>query len=133
MASILKPEMSLSLSLATATVVYGIYQGALPSVADVRSIDQQNSDVESAERLAGWTSAAVVSGISILAKDPTIFIVGSAMVVTLAWWHRHADMVNPLTGKAILGMDVGDFVPGQTQAEVPQQYQDAPSYDATVM
>lgn len=132
MASLLKPEASLGLSLATATVVYGIYTAALPNVADARSIDQRNTDLEAAERLAGWTAAGVVAGISLLAKDPTIFIFGSGMVIAMSWWHRHADMVNPLTGKAILGMDVSDFVPGQTQAEKPMEYQSAPSYDVTV-
>lgn len=130
--SILKPEASLGLSLATATVVYGIYTAALPNVADARSIDQKNTDLEAAERLAGWTAAGVVAGISLLAKDPTIFIFGAGMVIAMSWWHRHADMVNPLTGKAILGMDVSDFVPGQTQAQKPMEYQSAPSYDVTV-
>lgn len=123
MASILKPEMSIVAALATGTMVYGLYQMALPSVADVRSIDQQNKDIESAERLAGWTSAALVSAVSLLAKDPTIFTVGAGMVVALSWWHRHADMVNPLTGKAVLGLDVGDFVPAQTQEERPSAFQ----------
>ena len=132
MASVLKPEGSLALSAAVVVMVVGIYQVALPSVADVRSIDQQNQDVEGAERLAGWTAAAVISGIALLAKDPTVFIFGSGSVVAMSWWHRHADMVNPLTGKAILGMDVGDFVPAQTQAEAPGEYQNAPSYDVTV-
>ncbi len=131
MASVLKPEGSLMLSAAVVVLVAGIYQMALPNVADVRSIDQQNQDIEASERLAGWTAAAAVSGIAVLAKDPTVFLFGSGTVVAMAWWHRHADMVNPLTGKAILGMDVSDFVPAQTQAEAPMEFQNAPSYDAT--
>lgn len=129
MASVLKPDQSLSLSLATVVMVAGIFQVALPSTADVRSIDQGNQDLEASERVAGWMAASVVSGVALLAKDPTVFIFGSAAVIGITWWHRHSDMVNPLTGKALLGMDVGDFVPPQTQEEKPAAYQ---AYDTSV-
>jgi len=101
----LRPEMSLTVGLATATLVYGVYSSALPPIADVRVADPNNEDIESAERLAAWTSAAAVAGISLITKDPTVFIMGGLMVVVLSWWHRHADQVSPLTHKAVGGAE----------------------------
>lgn len=131
----LKPESSLVVGLATATVVYGVYQAALPNIADVRSLDARNQDIASSERLATWTSAAVVAGISLLAQDMTVFIIGASVTVGMAWWHRHANEVSPLTGKATGGMTTADLVPQTTQAESPMAYTTMPatSYDVTVM
>jgi len=119
----LKPEVSLTVALATATLVYAIYQNATPTIADIRSVDQYNGDMQAAERQASWTAAAAVSGISLVAKDPGPFIVGGAMVIAMAWAHRHADMVNPLTGKAISDdLTMSDVVPATTQQDAPADY-----------
>jgi hypothetical protein len=96
----LKREVSLGVGLATAALVWGVYNTALPSVADVRVGEPQDRDIAASERTATWTSAAAVAGVSLLAKDPTVFIIGGAMVVTLAWWHRHANHFNPSLGSA---------------------------------
>jgi hypothetical protein len=128
----LKPESSLMVGLATATVVYGIYQSALPNLADVRSLDAKNGDVAASERLASWTAAGVVAGISLLAQDMTVFVIGSVMVTGMAWWHRHANEVSPLTGKALGGDSASEAVPAQTQAQAPAAYA-APQYDATIV
>lgn len=101
----LKPEVSLGMALATATVVWGINQAFTPSIADVRSLESNNTDVQSAERAATWMSAAVVAGVSLLAKDATIFIVGGSMVIALAWATRHADQVDTVTKRASSLMD----------------------------
>lgn len=96
----LKPEVSIPVALATATVVYAIHTNATPTIADVRSIDAGNPDIQSSERAASWTAAAVVAGVSLIARDPNVFIVGGAMVIAMAWLTRHADAVNPMTGFA---------------------------------
>lgn len=95
----LKPEVSLGVGLATAALVYATYNGALPSVADVRVAKPNNPDVGAARRLAAWTSAGVVGAVSLMAKDPTVFVIGGAMVIALDWWHRYSDQVNPMIGK----------------------------------
>lgn len=96
----LKPEVSLGMALATGTIVYAVHQNMTPSVADIRSLDKNNPDIQSAERAATWTSAAIVAGVSLLAKDPTIFIVGGAVTIALAWTTRHADQVDNVTSRA---------------------------------
>lgn len=96
----LSAEVSLPTSLATAALVWAIYNSALPSLADVRSAPQDDAVVNSSERTAAWTAAGVVGGISLISHDPNVFILGSAMIITLSWWHRHANQVNPDNNKA---------------------------------
>lgn len=110
----LKAEVSIPAALATAAVVYTVYNQATPSIADIRSAPQADDHIEASRKSAAWISAAVVGGISLLAKDPTIFVVGGAMVIAMDWWTRHANQVNPMTGKAstvpvgMSPMDTGD-------------------------
>jgi hypothetical protein len=98
--SVLKPEISIPAALALGVAVYGIFQVNLPSVTEVRAADMDNQDVASAERAATWEAAGLVATLSLIAKDPTIFLVGGAITVGLAWKYRHANAVSPLTGKA---------------------------------
>lgn len=102
MAPTMSRETSLGVGLATAALVWGVYQTALPSVADVRVGDPGDKDVAAAERAATWTAAAVVAGVSLLAKDPTVFVVGGSMAVILAWWHRHANHYDATQGTAMM-------------------------------
>lgn len=119
----LKPDASIMVALATGTLVYAIYQGAVPPTADVRTAEAYNGDIEAAERGAAWTSAAAVAGISLVSKDPNPFILGGAMIIVLSWTKRHADAVNPLTGRATGdGLNMSDLVPGSSQEEAPQDY-----------
>lgn len=97
----MKPEVSIPVGLATAAVVYGIYSNATPTIADIRVGPAQDNNIESARKMAAWTAAAVVGGISLIAKDPTVFIIGGTMVVALDWWTRHANAVNPDTGTVV--------------------------------
>lgn len=99
----LKPEVSLGVALATGAVVFATYQHALPSVADVRTAKPMDSDINGARKMAAWTSAGLVAGISLISKDPTVFVVGGAIVVALDWWYRHADTVNPLVKNQLTG------------------------------
>lgn len=96
----LSSDKSLIVGLATATIVYAIYSNGLPTVADIRVGEPGDTDIAAAEKSAAWTAAAVVSGISLLAADPTVFVIGGSSIIGLSWWHRHANEVNPMTGKA---------------------------------
>ncbi len=117
----LKPELSLGVGLATAAVVWGVYQHYLPSVADHRMGPTGEPHADVAERQATWTAAAIVGGISLIARDPTVFIIGGIMVVTLAWTHRHANLIDGATGFAVAevnpnvasveGTTYGDYTP----------------------
>lgn len=102
-------EVSLGVGLATAALVWGVYNSALPSIVDARVAPPADADLEAAERTATWTSTAVVAGVSLLSKDATVFVLGGTMVVVLAWWHRHANAHNPM-------VSAGGMTPGYHQA-----------------
>lgn len=95
----LKPEVSVPVAVACGGLVFAIYQMSLPSLADSRAVETGNRDLGAAERQALWTSVGVCSGISLIAGDPTPFIVGGLMACGLSWLHRHANAVDPLTGR----------------------------------
>lgn len=99
----LKPEISIGAGLAVATLVYAIHTNATPSRADIRSLPEGNPDVDAEERKATWQAAGVVAGISLIARDPVIFIIGGTMVIMEAWLTRHANYVNPDTNKYMVG------------------------------
>lgn len=112
-----KPEISLGLGLATATVVYAIYQ-KMPNAADIRVGKPGDEHLESVRKQNAWMAAATVAGISLLAKDATIFIIGGATVVVLDWMARANTWTNPLSGR----IDVNPFTvekPMPSPAENP--------------
>lgn len=118
----LKPEISISVGLATAALVYSVYSNATPSITEIRAAKPNDSDVEASRKLAAWTSAGVVGAVSLISKDPTVFILGGAMVVAIDWWHRHANVVNPMVGKASTMMNREGTLPVATQENAPEGF-----------
>jgi hypothetical protein len=97
----LKAEVSLPIALATGAVVYGIFQMQLPPTAVVKATMPNNQHLESSRRTATVVSLAVAGGISLMAKDPSIFVVGGTIAVVMDFIHRHADAVQPQTGQLV--------------------------------
>src|SRR5688500_2031872 len=98
--SLLKPEISLGVAAATATLVYGIYSQATPSIADIRVGKPSDANIEASRTAAAWAAAGTVAAISLLSKDSTVFVAGGFMVILMDWWTRHANLVDSATGKA---------------------------------
>jgi hypothetical protein len=69
-------------------------------MADIRVGAPNDDQIDRGERAASWLSVGVVSAISLLTKDPTIFIIGGMATVAMAWWTRHSNALNPLIGMA---------------------------------
>lgn len=90
----LKPNENLMLAAAVAAVVYGTYNIALPTIADTRGLPGHVQDVDKAERVATTASITIVSGISLLAKSPEVFIVGGLFTLGLAWTYKNASHVD---------------------------------------
>lgn len=114
--SLLKPSESVVASVALGTMVVGIYSVALPRTIDVRASAENDGHVASSEKTAAWISAGAVAGMSILLRDPTLFITGGLMVVGLSWWYRHSNAVNPDIGR------VGSLLPNSNMDEVAPDY-----------
>jgi hypothetical protein len=111
----LTKDFSVVGGVAVAALVYGTYSMSLPTAADAKSM-KPNQDLASSERTASWISAGIVAGVSLVAKDPTIFIIGGTMVCAMAWMHRHANSVTPQAGPT------GASVPRVSQADAPANY-----------
>jgi hypothetical protein len=95
----LKAEISVPVALATAALVWGIYQTALPPLADARSVEADNEDLRGAENTALWLATATAAGVALVSGDPTPFYFGGLLAVGLSWSHRHARALDPNTGK----------------------------------
>lgn len=95
----LAPEFSVMGGLAVGAIVFAIHSNATPPQADIQALPAGTPDIDRAERNATWMSAGIVSGISLIAKDPTIFVIGSVMTVGMAWWTRHSNFTESIGGK----------------------------------
>lgn len=96
--SILNPQASIGIGLATAALVWGIYQTHLPNTSNVKG-SNPNAAVASMRKVATWEAAGIVAGISLIAKDPTIFIIGGSMVAILDFTNRTAHWTDPNTNQ----------------------------------
>jgi hypothetical protein len=124
----LKPEFSVMGGLAVASIVFAIHAQATPSQADIAALPAGTPDVDDAERKATIISAGVVAGISLIAGDPTIFVIGSGMTIAMALWTRHNTFKESIGGKyltsseaAISGTTTTGPAPVTTEAYVPFQ------------
>ena len=95
-----RPDISIPAGLATATLVFALYNRGLPSSADMRATEEGENKLESVRKQNAWMAAATVGGISLIAKDPAIFLMGGAMVVALDWMTRTNIWTNPITNSA---------------------------------
>ncbi|NUR38812.1 MAG: hypothetical protein HOV73_01830 [Streptomyces sp.] len=96
----MKPDTEVSIALATSVMAYGAYQMALPSTADIRSLEPNNRDIQSSERIAAWTAAGLVSLVALVTKSPAVFSLGGLVVIGASWTTRHADQVSNVTKRA---------------------------------
>lgn len=97
----LSPEASVGTGLACAALVYSIHQAASPSIADIRVGRPGDDQIDGTRKTATWLGLGVVSAISLLTKDMTVFIIGGASVIACDWWTRHANEYDASIGTAI--------------------------------
>lgn len=120
-------EMSVMGSLATLAAVFAIHQNFTPPIADIQGMPAGVADIDVAEKRATWTSIGVVSLVSLLAKDPTIFVVGSAGTVGLALMTKHANWTEPTIGGRTLTpsemMSAGAAYSGPEPAAATETYE----------
>jgi len=96
--SILKPDGSMAIGIATCIMVYAIYDYELPDMATIHATNAGDINVELARKKATWTGAGILSAITLLTKDVNVFILGSAFLFMLDMHTRHANASNPETG-----------------------------------
>lgn len=110
MTSIFKPEGSLVAGLAVVGLVWANYSLSMGSMATVHMTGANDNVAESSRKKAGWSSLVLVAGVSLLARDPNIFILGTGAIIAMEVNARHAIMSNSDTGKIELPT-VTDYAP----------------------
>ena len=88
---------SVGVGVGMMAIVGLIYERSLPPLVDQRSAQMNEPQSLAAEKSARWTAAALVTAVSVVTWDATVFILGATSVVAFSWLYRHANMsVNPL-------------------------------------
>lgn len=90
----LKPSDELvaaSFAVATTVAIYGNYTA---SVNDLKGAQPSHSHTNDAKR-AALTAFIIVSGVSLLAKSPTVFVAGTAVNLVEYWMRAHANYSAP--------------------------------------
>jgi hypothetical protein len=97
----LKQEDALLTGLGVAAVVGTIYAVHVPTTAAVRASAPNNMHAEASRKSASWTAAVVVVGASLLARDPTVFVIGGVVVIALDFAHRLANSTDNQSGQLV--------------------------------
>ena len=87
------------LGVLVAVVNVLIWRHYVPAVADVRTAQPFNGDVESAERIALATGTLFTLVVAWFAHSVEVFAVGGLVLVALDYSTKHANAVHPDTGK----------------------------------
>jgi hypothetical protein len=105
----LKPDQEIIVSALTAVAVYGIFQLNAPNLADVKASAPGGAasvNTHKSVKTAVWTSAVLVAGLGLLAKDPAIYIVGGLVTVAEGWKYMHANATDGKGGVVAPGASV---------------------------
>jgi hypothetical protein len=86
--TMLKPTDEIVVAATSVAIVLAIFSNDTPNVADIRADKPHNVNTHKATKTAGFTATAVVGSISLLAKSPTVFTIGGAMIL-FEIWKRH--------------------------------------------
>jgi hypothetical protein len=91
MALRLKPESELVIGVTAVSIVLSVFSNTAPNLADVRADKPGNTNTHKSVKMAAITSAAYVGSLSLLAKSPTIFIIGGAAILFETWKLHYAN------------------------------------------
>jgi predicted thioesterase len=104
-----------------------IFLHFLPPVADVRSADAFNQQIESSERTALMATTALTLLVAGFARSLETFMIGGAIVVGVDFAFKHANAVHPGTNKMVQTGSTG--MAGASVHSLPD-YTETPAGDA---
>lgn len=120
--SMLKPSDSVMAALATAAVVYSVYQLDVGSVAGAQATPSNHPALESARKRAGYTSLALVAALTLVTKDGNVAIFGFGSIVAMEIHYRSAIMADNETG-IMQPPAESDYAPAENVVPMPEQGQ----------
>lgn len=97
--SILRPDTSVMVGLASGAIIVSIYQHNLPMGAGIRTAEAHDDDIEKSRRAAAWTSAAFLGFMFLLTRDRNALMIGGLVLAGVDITVKHANGINPGTGK----------------------------------
>jgi hypothetical protein len=87
----LSPEAELTVGAISAGIVYAVFGQNVPTLADVRADKPGNVNTHKSVKHAVITSTIVVTGLALLGKSPTVFIIGGSMILFEGWKYHFAN------------------------------------------
>jgi hypothetical protein len=103
----LRPESELVIGVGVAAVVYSIFSNNAPNLADVRADGAGNVNTYKTTNSAALTATGIVGGLAVLAKSPTVLIIGGTMILIETWKLHFANygshLGQPINGTASAG------------------------------
>lgn len=118
--SVLKPENSIIAGIATIGLVYAIYQMNVGPLSQAHASDPNHPALETSRKKAGYTAFIAVSGITLIAKDANIGILGFLTIIAEEIQIRHAIMVEPNSGRMVPPAESA-FSPAENVVPITQQ------------
>lgn len=115
----LTPESSVLVGALTALGVIAIEQHAVPNLTDIAAAPQHDATVESARKKAAIQATVLVVGVSLIARDLNVYVIGGLVLVGMDYLVKHQNATNPGTNKL------------DAQA-TPESLYNMPSYEETV-
>lgn len=121
----LQPDSATTVGILTAAGVYLIYNNALPTAVDIRTASPHDKDIESERKAAAWKSALLIGVVFLVARDLNSYIISGAALVGIDYMYKHANAVNPQTGKMDATTGADSIAPSLQQAYPLPDYQEA--------
>lgn len=97
--STIDPNTGTVAGVISAAAVYLIYQNAMPSTTDLRTVAPHNTDADQARKTAAYESAALLGIVFAVTRNLDAFIIGGSAMFGIDLMYRHANAVHPATGK----------------------------------
>jgi len=111
MKSVLKPENSMVAGLAVIGLVIATYNLHNGTAGEVAATSAWHPSTVTTNKKAGWTSMVLVCGVSLLAKDVNIFILGCSTIIAMHVSYIHAIAVHPATGQMVGAAQSSAYLP----------------------
>jgi hypothetical protein len=119
--SILNPSQAVGVGIGISALDLLIFSHFVPGVADIRSANPQNTDVETGRRQATIYCVGINGLVSLMTRDWNVFLIGGATTAAMSWLVVHANMIHPQTG-TMMG-------PGETAQASNENMYPLPSYE----
>jgi len=81
----IKPSDELIVGATSIALVLAIFGQNTPNLADVRADRVNNVNTHKSTKLAAITATGVVGALSLLAKSPTVFVIGGVAILFETW------------------------------------------------